>query len=121
MSEQATQEALFTYLLRLGDDALVLGQRLAEWCGHGPILEEDIALTNISLDCVGQAEAFLRLAGHGVGGDCRNPCGQCSAADELDAALEDQPLMECERCEKNVDVEPLPHEPVATHPGTTQN
>ena len=37
-------------LLRLGDDALILGQRLAEWCGHAPALEEDIALTNISLD-----------------------------------------------------------------------
>ena len=41
-------EALFNYTLRLGDDSLILGQRLAEWCGHGPILEEDIAITNIS-------------------------------------------------------------------------
>ncbi|MDJ0837188.1 MAG: phenylacetate-CoA oxygenase subunit PaaC, partial [Acidobacteriota bacterium] len=57
------QNALFHYLLRLGDDALVLGQRLSEWCGHGPILEEDIALTNIALDLVGRAESLLKLAG----------------------------------------------------------
>lgn len=50
-------------LLRLGDDRLVLGHRLSEWCGHAPILEEDIALSNISLDLIGQAERFLGLAG----------------------------------------------------------
>jgi ring-1,2-phenylacetyl-CoA epoxidase subunit PaaC len=53
----------FTYLLRLGDDRLVLGHRLSEWCGHGPILEEDIALTNIALDLVGQANLLLQRAG----------------------------------------------------------
>jgi ring-1,2-phenylacetyl-CoA epoxidase subunit PaaC len=57
------QEQLFQYLLRLGDDSLILGQRLAEWCGHGPILEEDIALTNISLDLIGQATSLLKYAG----------------------------------------------------------
>ena len=51
------------YLLRLADDRLVLGHRLSEWCGHGPILEEDIALANISLDLIGQASALLKLAG----------------------------------------------------------
>lgn len=55
--------ALFEYLIRLGDDSLILGQRLAEWCGHGPILEEDIALTNISLDLIGQATSILKYAG----------------------------------------------------------
>jgi ring-1,2-phenylacetyl-CoA epoxidase subunit PaaC len=62
---------LFQYLLRLGDDRLVLGHRLSEWCGHGPILEEDIATTNISLDLIGQATMFLRLAGtvEGAGRD----------------------------------------------------
>ena len=53
----------FNYLLRLGDDSLILGQRLAEWCGHGPILEEDIAMTNISLDLIGQAISVLNYAG----------------------------------------------------------
>lgn len=54
---------LFEYTLRLGDTNLILAQRLGEWCGHGPILEEDIALTNISLDLIGQARAFLTYAG----------------------------------------------------------
>ncbi len=60
---QDTNEALFEYLLRLGDDRLVLGHRLSEWCGHGPILEEDIALANIGLDCLGHATNLLHLAG----------------------------------------------------------
>src|SRR4051812_16097219 len=53
----------FEYLVRLGDDRLVLGHRLSEWCGHGPILEEDIALSNIALDLIGQASMLLKLAG----------------------------------------------------------
>ena len=55
--------ALFEMLLRLGDDRLILGHRVSEWCGHGPILEEDIALANIALDLIGQATMLLRLAG----------------------------------------------------------
>ena len=51
------------YSLRIGDTSLILGQRLGEWCGHGPILEEDIAITNISLDLIGQARSFLTYAG----------------------------------------------------------
>ena len=50
-----TQLQQFNYTIRLADDALILGQRLSEWCGHGPILEEDIALANIALDYIGQA------------------------------------------------------------------
>ena len=50
-------------ILRLGDDAMVLGQRLSAWCGHGPILEEDIALSNIALDLIGQARNLYTLAG----------------------------------------------------------
>ena len=53
----------FESLLRLGDDALILGQRLAEWLGHSPALEEDIASANISLDLIGQARLWLSLAG----------------------------------------------------------
>jgi ring-1,2-phenylacetyl-CoA epoxidase subunit PaaC len=56
-------EPLCDYALRLGDDSLVLGQRLAEWCGHAPMLEIDLALANIGLDLVGQATHFLALAG----------------------------------------------------------
>ena len=54
---------LFEYLLRLGDDRLVLGHRLSEWCGHAPILEEDIAQANIALDLIGQASLYLHHAG----------------------------------------------------------
>ncbi|MEP6790770.1 MAG: 1,2-phenylacetyl-CoA epoxidase subunit PaaC [Ramlibacter sp.] len=50
------------YLLHLADNALVLGQRNAEWCGHGPVLEEDIALANISLDLVGQSRMLYQHA-----------------------------------------------------------
>jgi ring-1,2-phenylacetyl-CoA epoxidase subunit PaaC len=55
-------QRLFEYLLRLADDRLVLGHRLSEWCGHGPILEEDIALSNIALDLVGEANLLLKRA-----------------------------------------------------------
>ena len=55
------------YLLRLGDTCLIQGQRLSEWCGHGPILEEDIALSNMALDLVGQARALLTRAGQAGG------------------------------------------------------
>ena len=51
------------YLLRIGDTCLILAQRLGEWCGHAPVLEEDIAMTNIALDLVGQARALLTRAG----------------------------------------------------------
>lgn len=58
-----SKEALFEYTLRLGDDSLILGHRISEWCGHGPILEEDIALTNLALDLIGQATSLLNYAG----------------------------------------------------------
>ena len=58
---------MFEYLVRLGDDRLVLGHRLSEWCGHGPILEEDIALANIALDLIGQANLLLEQAGKAEG------------------------------------------------------
>jgi ring-1,2-phenylacetyl-CoA epoxidase subunit PaaC len=56
-------DALATYALRLGDDSLILGQRLGEWCGHAPALEVDLSLANIALDQIGQATHFLNLAG----------------------------------------------------------
>ena len=55
-------EALFKYILRIGDTNLILGQRLSEWTGHGPFLEEDLALTNIALDITGAAKSFLEYA-----------------------------------------------------------
>lgn len=56
------QKAFFEYLLRLADDRLILGHRLSEWCGHGPILEEDIALANVALDNIGHAAALYEYA-----------------------------------------------------------
>jgi ring-1,2-phenylacetyl-CoA epoxidase subunit PaaC len=53
---------LFEYLLRLGDNTLVAGHRLSEWCGHGPQLEEDIALINVSLDLIGRTRSWLQYA-----------------------------------------------------------
>lgn len=57
-----TNNALYNFCLRLADNNMILGQRLAEWCSRGPILEEDLALTNLSLDLFGQAESFYEYA-----------------------------------------------------------
>lgn len=55
--------ALYNAVLHLGDNALILGHRIGEWCGHGPVLEQDIALTNIALDLIGQSRLYLDYAG----------------------------------------------------------
>jgi len=60
--QEANRDALVEWLLRTGDNALILGQRLSEWCGHGPALEEDIALANQALDLIGQCQLWLGLA-----------------------------------------------------------
>jgi ring-1,2-phenylacetyl-CoA epoxidase subunit PaaC len=59
----AHEAARAAYCERLGDDALVLGQRLSEWCGHAPALEVDLSLANLALDLIGQATNFLGEAG----------------------------------------------------------
>ena len=61
--ERKAADPLFDYATRLGDDALILGQRLGEWCGHAPALEVDLSLANMALDMIGQATLFLGLAG----------------------------------------------------------
>jgi ring-1,2-phenylacetyl-CoA epoxidase subunit PaaC len=61
--KRAADPGLFDYLLRLGDDSLILAQRLTEWCGHAPALEIDLSLANIGLDLLGQATLLLDLAG----------------------------------------------------------
>jgi ring-1,2-phenylacetyl-CoA epoxidase subunit PaaC len=75
--------SLFQYTLRLADNAMILGHRLSEWCGHGPILEQDIAMTNIALDLVGQARTLYayaaELEGHG-----RTEDDMCFLRDERD-------------------------------------
>jgi len=60
---QSTTAVRIEHVLRLADSPLILGQRLSEWCGHGPVLEEDIALANTALDLIGQARLLLAHAG----------------------------------------------------------
>ncbi len=62
MTTQEIENPLIKFLLHLGDNALIMGHRNSEWCGHGPILEQDIALTNIALDQIGQARNFYQYA-----------------------------------------------------------
>lgn len=63
------QSAIRQYAIRLGDDALVLGHRLSEWCSRGPFLEEDLALSNVALDFIGRARMFYTYAGELSGGE----------------------------------------------------
>lgn len=67
------QTLLFDYILHLADNSMIIGQRNSEWCGHGPVLEQDIALTNISLDLIGEARSLYQYAaevkGHGASED----------------------------------------------------
>ncbi len=61
---------LIEYILQLADSTLILTQRNSAWCGHGPILEQDIAITNITLDLIGQSRNFYQYAAILIGGDC---------------------------------------------------
>ncbi len=68
--EKLTEDqALLKYILRLGDDALVIGQRLGEWCSKGPVLEQDIALSNMALDHIGRARLLYQYAAKLIGGE----------------------------------------------------
>src|ERR1700716_2967433 len=62
MTDMASDRQLLDYLLRLADSDLILAQRLGEWVGHGPVLEEDIALANVGLDLLGQARMWFAYA-----------------------------------------------------------
>src|SRR5690348_12763852 len=70
MELEMTKDATYNYILHLADNALILAQRNSEWCGHGPVLEQDIAITNISLDLIGQARSLYQycaeLKGNGA-------------------------------------------------------
>ncbi len=81
------------YALRLGDDGLVLGQRLGEWCGHAPTLEIDLALANLGLDLLGQAQHFLAYAGtlEGEGRDADNLAFRRDVLDFKNCLLVEQP------------------------------
>lgn len=85
---------LIDYTLHLADDALILGHRNSEWCGHGPVLEQDIAITNIALDLIGQARNFYQYAAqlinetlsHSIGGGE----GEARASEDTLAYLRDR-------------------------------
>lgn len=62
-SQNTSNNGLFEFLLQMGDNCLILAHRNSQWCGHGPALEEDIAISNISLDLIGQTQLWLELAG----------------------------------------------------------
>ena len=61
-TNQPTPDQLVNYTLHLADNSLIMGHRLSEWTGHGPILEQDIAISNIALDLVGQSRNFYQYA-----------------------------------------------------------
>jgi ring-1,2-phenylacetyl-CoA epoxidase subunit PaaC len=84
---------LATYALRLGDDSLILGQRLGEWCGHAPALEVDLSLANVALDQVGQATHFLGVAGalEGEGRDADALAFRRDVMDFTNCLLVEQP------------------------------
>ncbi len=67
MNIEIPQDDLLQFVIYLGDNNLILGHRISEWCGHGPVLEQDIALTNISLDLVGQARLYYQYAAELMG------------------------------------------------------
>lgn len=84
---------LFAYTLRLADDAAILGQRLGEWCGHAPTLEEDIGLANVALDHIGQARALYAYAAEveGAGRDEDQLCFLRSERQFTNCLLVEQP------------------------------
>lgn len=64
---ETVNSAFCDFLLRMADSSLILGHRLSEWCGHGPILEQDIAMSNLALDLIGQARNWYQLAAQQLG------------------------------------------------------
>jgi ring-1,2-phenylacetyl-CoA epoxidase subunit PaaC len=82
------EDAYFSYLVRLGDDSLVLGQRLGEWCGHAPVLEVDLSLTNLALDLIGQA---THLLGHANNDDADELAFHRDVLDFKNCLLVEQP------------------------------
>ena len=90
---EVSKSDLADYAMRLGDDALILGQRLGEWCGHAPNLEIDLALANFGLDLIGQAQHFLGYAGdiEGAGRDADKLAFHRDVLDFKNCLLVEQP------------------------------
>ncbi|TVR86243.1 MAG: phenylacetate-CoA oxygenase subunit PaaI [Saprospirales bacterium] len=69
MKSYTEYEPLAEYVIRAADNTLILGHRLSELCGHGPVLEQDIAITNMALDLLGQSRMYLQYAAELIGGE----------------------------------------------------
>src|SRR5437867_1761761 len=82
-------DALINYTLHLADNALILGHRNSEWCGHGPVLEQDIAITNIALDLIGQARYFYQYAAELINASPSHGGGRREASEDTLAYLRD--------------------------------
>src|SRR6478672_11652 len=80
------QNSKINYTLHLADNALILGHRNSEWCGHGPVLEQDIAITNISLDLIGQARNFYQYAAQLINADHKSEATEDTLAYLRDAS-----------------------------------
>ncbi len=91
--DEAHGNTLFELALRLGDDSLILGQRLSEWCGHAPSVEVDLSLANMALDLIGQATHFLTLAAEveGKGRDADDLAFRRDVLDYRNCLLVEQP------------------------------
>lgn len=83
-------QSLINYILHLGDNTLILSQRNSEWCGHGPVLEQDIAITNISLDLIGQARSFYQYAAILINASPSSPLQVGPATEDSLAYLRDE-------------------------------
>ncbi|GJL82232.1 MAG: phenylacetic acid degradation protein [marine bacterium B5-7] len=91
--DKKLNQPLAEYLKHLGDNTLILAQRLSEWCGHGPVLEEDLAITNVALDLIGQTRLWLGLAADidDTGGDADSLAYQRDVLDFRNALLVELP------------------------------
>jgi ring-1,2-phenylacetyl-CoA epoxidase subunit PaaC len=81
--------ALIDYTLYLADNSLILGQRNSEWCGHGPVLEQDIAITNISLDLIGQARNFYQYTATLINSSKKSGASKAPPSEGFGEATED--------------------------------
>src|SRR3977135_1648998 len=88
MTNQSTTQ-LINYILHLADNALILGHRNSEWCGHGPVLEQDIAITNISLDLIGQARNFYQYAAQLINESLQSKGSEAPPSEAFGEATED--------------------------------
>lgn len=103
--------ALIDYTLQLADNTLILAQRNSEWCGHGPVLEQDIAITNISLDLLGQSRSYYQYAAQLINTAAANNSGQTSAtnSEQVPATEDSLAYLRTGRNFKNILLTELPN------------